>query len=407
MKAFFNSDSRALLNCTRVIACLTILYLGAVIFFNIRHLSVTGWPIGELMINYQGGFVRRGLYGQLLLSLGMGSPLWLAALMQKIIISVLILCIGYSVFIWRSLGLTIIFALSLALSPGALLDMAAGGGFEYLDRKELIFYLGLFSIYFIVANQTTLNASRLFLISFICSLMVLTHEIFYLVFCPPLFALLLFNAKTIDHVKFRTVGGLVVIPISLIFLLTLFFAGDGKTAAAITASLNGTDAQGAQGGILAIAWKLQDTINFSKKMYTEGSILFWVFHYLIGLGFNAVFCFLLMGRTKYDKVLCFSFIWIYTAIIICACLGWDWGRWISIANIGTALMFAVVYAYQSNQEPRKPCSPLTAKHQFILLPFISLLCILSLYTRTPHCCAQGLDQLIFSEQSFKRIFLYK
>ena len=142
-------------------------------------------------------------------------------------------------------------------------------------------------------------------------------------------------------------------------------------------------------------------------MYTEGSILFWVFHYLIGLGFNAVFCFLLMGRTKYDKVLCFSFNWIYTAIIICACLGWDWGRWISIANIGTALMFAVVYAFQSNQEPSKPRSPLTAKHQFILLPLISLLCILSLYTRTPHCCAQGLDQLIFSEQSFKRIFLYK
>lgn len=407
MTVFLNSDSRALLNCARVIACLMILYLGAVIFFNIRHLSVTGWPIGELMINYQGGFVRRGLYGQLLLSLGMGSPLWLAALMQKIIISVLIVCIGYSVFIWRSLGLTIIFALSLALSPGALLDMAAGGGFEYLDRKELIFYLGLFSISFIVANQTTLTAGRLLLISIICSLLVLTHEIFYIVFCPPLFALLLFSAKTIGHDKFRTVIGLVVVPVSLIFLLTLVFSGDGKTAAAITASLTGTDAQGAHGGILGIALKLKDTIDFSKQMYLQGSILFWVFHYFIGLGFNAVFCFLLIGRTKYDKILCFSFIWIDAAVIICACLGWDWGRWISIANIGTALMFAVVYAYQSNQEPRKPCSPLTAKHQFILLPVISLLCILSLYTRTPHCCPQGLDQLIFSEQSFKRIFLYK
>ena len=42
-----------------------ILFFGVVITYNIYIHSVAHWSLGELLINYEGGFVRRGLVGQI------------------------------------------------------------------------------------------------------------------------------------------------------------------------------------------------------------------------------------------------------------------------------------------------------------------------------------------------------
>lgn len=402
MVEFFQSKS--IRNGIGFFICLAILYLGAVIFFNIRGLRIEEWPLGELLINYQGGFVRRGIYGQMLLSLADGRPMWLAVVMQKIIIVLVIGYLAYIVAIWKSADLSIIFGLGVIFSPGALLDMAAGGAFEYLDRKEIIFYLALISIYFILVDQQRIEPMRLLLITFICSILVLTHEIFYIVFCPPLFFLLLQSSRKSDTVNKIKVITYFIIPVSVVFVLTVLFPGDAKTAAAIKLSLSNTDAKGIGGGIFAIGWKLKDTLNLVRAMYNDGSIMYWIFHMLLGVGFNAAFCALLLRGDEKDKAYYFSFFWISAAIIVCACLGWDWGRWISIASIGIPLMFAVIYTYQPRISERGRSATLGKGAHLVLAVLILILCLWSFYTRPLHCCAQGLDRIIFSEQNFKRAF---
>ncbi|MCX7999817.1 MAG: hypothetical protein N3A69_12850, partial [Leptospiraceae bacterium] len=39
------------------------LYLSVKIFINISKSPLTGWSLSEILITYQGGFVRRGLLG--------------------------------------------------------------------------------------------------------------------------------------------------------------------------------------------------------------------------------------------------------------------------------------------------------------------------------------------------------
>jgi hypothetical protein len=404
MNIFKHFEIDSFHNLIRIVGCFVIIYLGIIIFKNVYASGLSEWPMGELLINYRGGFVRRGFYGQLLLFFGGKEVVWLATTLQKIIIMIFVLCVAYLVFKWKSVSLTVIFTLGVVFSPGALLDMAGGGGFEYLDRKEIIFYIGLMAIYFLLSNQPYISVNRLLLIAAICSILVLTHEIFYIVFCPILFFLLLQNRGETGRVTQSKIISLFIIPVSIVFILTVLFPGNIKVVEGIRSSLAGSDAKNIGGGLWAITWKLKDTLNLVSSMYIDGSIVYWVFHCIIGLGFNAIFCMLLLKRAQKDRIYYFALYWILTAIIVCACLGWDWGRWISIASIGTPLVYAVIYAYQPADLSSERKDTLALGQHLILVPFISLLCMWSLYTRPPHCCAQGLDRIIFSEQNFKRVF---
>ena len=69
---------------------LFILIIGFKVYQNIWNELPGAWSIGELLINYEGGFVRRGLLGQLFYFTGY--PAFYATLFLKIIILFFFIC---------------------------------------------------------------------------------------------------------------------------------------------------------------------------------------------------------------------------------------------------------------------------------------------------------------------------
>ena len=123
---------------TNIVFISVILYFGVVIIHNIYDRTMTGWGLSEFLINYEGGFVRRGLVGQI--AYLTGDPFFYVNIFQKLSVSFFVISSAFLVPLYKDTLSKFLFLFMIILVPGGLYDMAIGGAFEYLDRKEIWFY---------------------------------------------------------------------------------------------------------------------------------------------------------------------------------------------------------------------------------------------------------------------------
>lgn len=376
-----------------------ILYVANGIRISLGSSIITDWPLTELLINYQGGFVRRGIFGEIVFQTS--NAIYYTTLLQKI--ALVLLLIGLlGILIYESSNVVrVVFTTIVLFAPGGLHDMKGGGSFpggqwEYLDRKEIWFYCALLIFYFSVKFFSNRPVLQTLIFTVISILMILHHELFVF------FSLILYTMLLLSkNVKLRSIESLMAsfyyLCIFVTFYLVFTFHGNEEISAAIWNSYlpQYSDVLTYPGGIGSIGWSIAQSHELGLRIATEGSVLFYIYYASI-----SILLLLIYTVVKFRKKTDFYLAILLNSGIILSCLMltyvfWDVGRLISIYTFITLISLNVLHEslrqseisgklrFQGNVE-----FSAESKTYLILFFVIGYLIFVSLATRVPHCCPQ-------------------
>ena len=328
--------------CTLTVLAAVVAFMGLVACRAIWNLDrPTGWAAGELLINYEGGFVRRGLFGQLFFR--SERPLLLATQVQKWMVVGFVTGSTLMVYFWKTLPAALAYVALLCLAPGGLLHLATAGGFAFMDRKEIWFYVAMVVVIGCARGFGMFKLPTAIIVGLLSTVMILHHEAFAVFFVPPIVFCYLFYVCAARHKS-----GLIQMAVAMLPPLTAFAAvtlnsGDSAVAQAITQSYTGTDAAGVGGGITAIGWAFSTSSALSLRVLRDGSLVYWLAHFSAAIALAGL-CLAFVPRNRLGGRLAWAVLcWQLAATCLLAYAGWDWGRWISLFTIGSALTLALVH----------------------------------------------------------------
>jgi hypothetical protein len=181
------------------------------------------WLISDWLINYQGGFVRRGLVGEVLLRISSltGIEIGILVVVLELLLYLVFLRYAYSLSANSSftpLNAMLIFSPAFILFP--ILDQY--GGF----RKEVL----LFALLAVLCNRLADPNAKLrkylpACIGFVCVAIVLSHEMLIVYLPYVICAFVIYEKKLGDGAK-RT--ALFMIPAAIVVVVVVVFGGSGR-----------------------------------------------------------------------------------------------------------------------------------------------------------------------------------
>lgn len=212
--------------------------------------TFNGWGVTEFLINYQGGFVRRGLLGELLY--------WFTSITSiKVAVPIFSLCFSALIFVFIFLFKNFAkkgYCWWLLLSPficGYLID---------ITRKDFLGYSILIITLLIINSSKIKLTVKLFAVCFLTFISLLMHEA-YIFWGTPIVIFCLW--MTTPKQRWIPIG----FAVSFIgtFLLLSYFKGSKEIGMAIIDSWNNLDPSinlrfTEQNSIGALGWNLIDTI---------------------------------------------------------------------------------------------------------------------------------------------------
>lgn len=380
--------------------------LGIATLTRLLNVEVEMWPLGELLINYQGGFVRRGLLGQIFVATE--NPAYFATLLQKIVIGAFFLGAALAVFIWPKWNVATVFVFTVCVAPGGLYDMALGidysnepsETFDFLGRKEIWFYVALLCGIGISGWKTYYSTGVVAFNAAISVVMILIHELFAVYFVP-IFVLLYLARWRPGSIASLLPTLIYALPVLVTIVLIYVNPGDSETVSQIKASYVGTDAEGIEGGINALGWTFAESNNLSLAMHAQGSVATWVFYLVISLFMCNIMLSTFATNLQSYLLGLLALSWFIIATFILAYSGWDWGRWISIVSVGFPLTTALIFVANNGNEggalfgfrlDRGTASRINldaVKRAVFYISVVTLMIFIGYLTRMPLCCPQG------------------
>lgn len=388
-------------------------------------LRINTWVILEWLINYQGGFIRRGLAGEALVYLTDNRNLLHAVYVMTLAMYWLYVALFLLIYRFASVRNFKVLLLALII-PGGLWHMALGPSF--FTRKEILFLL-LFALLCLnylyilrVSNRRKAYYLGLFVLISILggALLELVHE-GYLFMGLPITTLLYWilikenpNNRRLLQIGWAVYAGLV----TGLFILSVFHHGSANTAQIIWDNLPLADrlvlAPSAPytvyGTIGGIGWGLRQHLSTIYGVFATGGIWFWLF-FAIGNSLLLSYVALQIAThqssgftSRYLKLVVIGFITSLGMLFI----GSDWGRWLAAAGNQTLLLALTLnqspYAREAipiSSQSGALCKPLQKR----LLSFILsstgfiLLAFYGLVFDMPECC-------VYFEKSFVNYAAY-
>ena len=290
------------------------------------------WTIGEWLINYQGGFVRRGFLGE-----------GIYFLCNVIEISPIFIIWFISITAYFLLvKLTIIEAKDkvsevFLLSPCVFLAPIVG---DFLIRKDILLIL----IFLFNLKILKIRNPNTFFLNILNIFGILIHESFAIYALP--IQLFVFSNK-IEIAKTKIIL-LKFVPSILFFIGCLIFKGDQYQAMSIHQSwinksflfpFENLNYELPLGAINAIGWSFQDVLKILLASLKEFKGILWMpFIWLVTAIFLGSF-FLGDYSGKDFKIKCFILSFQFLPFSILCCSGWDYGRWIFIWILSSTLIY--------------------------------------------------------------------
>jgi len=359
-------------------------FISLILFYlfqlNRMHLANVETAIAWWLFNYEGGIVRRGFTGTLLISLSHSlnfSLLKLLIIYQSLLF---ITFISLFYFYIRKKNYKIFWLLLIIFSPVTFLVYVYD--IFYIARQELLLFI-VFLIYlnFIINNK--LNYKIAFILSIFASLSLLSHELFlfYISYFLTLHLLIYKKKDSFFYKKF-----ILFIFLPILSAITIFFYGvefDGEIMcnkiikAGIDKSYCSSLSSHSHTSILhSIKFTLQHAIG-QNYLYVYAPVLIislLSFLFLVHSLKNKNF-----GIKKFLFVFIFNFIYSFPIFILVH----DWGRYLYI-HFTLLLIICIYYLpLRKNKISNFPIFSLNKIKNFILI-FFSLLFILA--WNSPHCC---------------------
>lgn len=281
-----------------------ILFLVSLISNFLRDLianhGFASYEISEFLINYQGGFVRRGLLGEILFFFVKNYGIdigWTIKIISAV--CYLFVCFFF-IFSFKKRNYSL-YILPLCFFCGALVISTS-----YWIRKDaLMICFFILAIWLLYLNKKFLSKPiKIVIINILLIFILLTHEVVAFFTLPIIFLLLYDLFKDEGVFKSLLLSAVSLLPSLLTFLLVILFSGNYETAQTIwdswhIATGKETTPLGDNNALGALSWGLKYTIIMHLKcnflIINEGilSTLYWIITfpviYYITTNFLAVF----------------------------------------------------------------------------------------------------------------------
>ena len=304
---------------------LLILFLFANFFFFQKYNNLVEWTISEWLINYQGGFTRRGLLGEIAFQLSKFLSITVreTILVLQILTYILFFYLIFNFIKDISKNLIIIFAI---FSPLFILYPIAE--VEVLGRKEIFVFIS----FILVANICSLKIlqkKHYFYFSLILTICCLIWEGVVIYFSFFIFLFFLQNNFILDK-KFILKLFLSLIPFLVCFYLIVLFRLDSESLKNMCDSINEC-----YGAMTYLNRDLSSNISEVSSKFQISYLFRYVIIFLVGF-FPLM---LLIFYSKFDTRIKlknknnFSIIFflVFAPSFIFYYIAQDWGRWIHIS----------------------------------------------------------------------------
>ena len=328
------------------------------------------WSYSEYLINYPNTFVRRGLIGEILLSLSKEGDVLINLNIFLFANFIIYMFLMIAFFLKMDLSLTSLTFLNV--SSFGILNFTVFNLFYH--RKEALF-LNLFILFLILFVQKgvkkDLSIYGKFYLIFVTLFTALSHEGMLIIFSPFYFYILK------KHTNSSSLFSKFYVLINFILFAIISIINVNKKVSNIVFDRLDIDTQnillnslGGQGAIAALDWDLQEVLIMFFKQIGSGQVFFWMYPFF--LGFFTMYILLYESVDSFlqdlNKLFTNRYLLIPFSIFI---LGWDWGRWI--------ILFILIIFLTITLEV-KPRFEISNK------PLIFLFIVLSTFTVIPECC---------------------
>jgi hypothetical protein len=341
--------------------------------------DAVGWgeySFSEWLINYQGGFVRRGLPGELIhwLSEGRSAAPITNAWIFLLFISLcgLLLCL-----IVLSDFVTPLIAVMLILVPGGVYGMVMGNTSYF--RKEMLFhvYLAAVATLFLLARRRegsrishTLDVLTVALIAAGSAILPFMHEAFLFLSAVPSALIIYWLARRWSDRTARSVALAYLALSTAQFIILILHKGDDAIANAIWASIHPADQVmissasaiwiGGQllprGAIDFLPMTILQNLLLQLRTVVSGYAWYWVFAIAASAAYLVAtsFAYQRKGSDYVNR----QAGWVFTVYVICLAgaiplfvIAYDWGRWIAAINLSVVMLMC---AGECNRELPAP-----------------------------------------------------
>ena len=318
---------------------LLILFLFTIFFLYQKHDVANDSTISEWLINYEGGFTKRGLIGQIsiyiasIFSAGLRDIIFL---FQITVVGIYFYLIYY---FFKNLELKRVFVFAIFTPIFILYPIAE---IEVLARKELFIF-----IYFLVYTFIPFNKKNY---KFFYKLIFL--PIIILIWEPVVFFILFFFFLDLVENKINKFNKLFFIQIVSYFpsiILSIYIAlnpisNENHMLMANSLLVNFNESCYMSCELLKTKSSLYQQFQGNLGRYSFEILIRYFLIFIIGFG--PLFLLLLNSKLiekiiffKIFKNLFFSFLILLSPVILLFAMGYDWGRWINISYFFSIVTF--------------------------------------------------------------------
>jgi hypothetical protein len=191
------------------------------------------WLVGDWLINYQGGFVRRGLSGEVLLKISSLTKIDLIALTIFIQIALCLCTFIFTFKLTRHIRPTAINAV-IVFSPAFVRFMP--WGLDGFRKEMLLFALLSFHSYYLSRTKNEVKNEYLVLLSLLLVFIVLSHEMLA-AFLPYFICGLYLQSNKLNRSNLLKYTMLVTPAILIAAMVIFLFRGNSEIVAGICSSL--------------------------------------------------------------------------------------------------------------------------------------------------------------------------
>ena len=326
---------------------LALILVGVPVNILSNRLYENSWTVGEWLINYAGGFVRRGLPGTAIYNLAdffKFSPtylIWSSSLILYIALAWLIqsFCRGK-------------LEASLLLSPIILLGPVLGNNLVRKDTLMLVaFGLCLHIIRLQIRNRARLGPASVILINLLSTIAILSHELYGFWALPSLILILSISTKRNLRILGTCLRNIaIMLPSIMIFICSLLFRGSPTQASQIHESWRrllptirtlGTlwDASPPDGAIQSIGWSTSKALSLTLSSLLEFSSGLWIPAVWMLTIYVCLNLFTGRGNSSEQNFKRIVALYQLIAFLPLFIIGYDFGRWIFLWATSSALLY--------------------------------------------------------------------
>lgn len=316
-----------------ILACYAALFLYR---YNFYEGFGNGFIVGDWLINYHdGGFKRRGLSGTLIFAIQDISGIslqWIVFSIQLLLF--LIFLSLFTALFWNKRIKLLYFG--LIFSP--LTFLSYFNDYGYLGRKEFLLFT-LFTLFLYLKNNNKLTIYKEAIILLLIAICTLFHELHF--FYTPYFIVVHYlSSKKAFYQKAMLYMAATLIPtISIAIWGQNINEGDSISILQSRGIIIDENSIFAEFNLLSSL----SIINEHGLRY-----LSYIFPFLIGIVYFAKYIDDVLKISKIQLLLAFSLVLIFTLPMFVLAL--DWGRWIQIHFMMTALLFTYLTPITEEQD---------------------------------------------------------